>query len=247
VRGCSKLVTDQTSQAGTTQQSQIDSIDMATTEIAHWMTERAWVILIAVEDVIEAIVHEDESVFSGLDKIRNNAKIMVTTGNHLLGADSEFHPVSAELGDILHEVMGIVWIPADVKVSVSVQPNLPRIRVDTIQLAKALIYLIDNALEATKNIDREKELGINAYASLEGDFVRAEIADNGIGIERQDLDRIWIPFFSTKKTNEIAGIGLPTVRRIVRRMHGKISVVSQAGSGTKFVIEFPADPIHCSL
>ena len=76
-----------------------------------------------------------------------------------------------------------------------------------------------------------------------GGYVRIEIADTGTGIPPDVLERIWEPFFSTKKSDQGTGLGLSTVRGIIESHHGLIQVETAAGRGTTFIIHLPAcDP-----
>jgi signal transduction histidine kinase len=71
--------------------------------------------------------------------------------------------------------------------------------------------------------------------------VRMEIADNGVGIQPDHLDRIFDPFFSTKDVGKGTGLGLPIVHSIVQEHQGTISVESQPGVGTRFIIQLPTE------
>jgi signal transduction histidine kinase len=64
-----------------------------------------------------------------------------------------------------------------------------------------------------------------------------EVTDTGRGIAPSDLDRVFEPFFTTRKAG--SGLGLPTCRRIVEAQGGSMSVTSTPGIGSRFVISFP--------
>jgi nitrogen fixation/metabolism regulation signal transduction histidine kinase len=100
---------------------------------------------------------------------------------------------------------------------------------------QVLINLIKNAAEAMHNMKENKriEIGVsrdgNHYASL---YVR----DYGDGILSEDLDQIFIPFYSTKKSG--SGIGLSISRQIMQKQKGDISVISEPGKGSVFTLSF---------
>ena len=100
---------------------------------------------------------------------------------------------------------------------------------------QVLINLIKNAAEAMRNMKMDKRIEIgssrdgNRYANL---YVR----DSGEGILPEDLDQIFIPFFSTKKSG--SGIGLSISRQIMQKQKGDISVISEPGKGSVFTLSF---------
>jgi signal transduction histidine kinase len=78
-----------------------------------------------------------------------------------------------------------------------------------------------------------------------GDKVRLTISDTGVGISRDNLPKIFSPFFTTKHRG--TGLGLAITRTIVEKHHGTISVESQYGLGTTFTLDFAAcTPSECS-
>ena len=111
----------------------------------------------------------------------------------------------------------------------SVTENL-RVEADEDLLVQLMINLLKNAAEAGAG-------RIEASAGPgPGGRPRILVIDNGRGIEKEDLDRIFIPFYSSKKDG--SGIGLALSRQIMRLHRGTISVDSNPGSGTTFTLSF---------
>jgi signal transduction histidine kinase len=83
-------------------------------------------------------------------------------------------------------------------------------------------------------------------ARAENGHVRIDVADTGKGIAREDLARIYDPFFTTKAARKGTGLGLAVTYGIVREHGGAIHADSKPGEGTTFSIEFPAagKPVH---
>ncbi|HEX8948484.1 MAG TPA: HAMP domain-containing sensor histidine kinase [Dissulfurispiraceae bacterium] len=100
-------------------------------------------------------------------------------------------------------------------------------------LRAAFFYVIRNALEATKGGG-----AVTIASAGEGDKVIVAVSDTGAGIAKEDLGRIFDPFFSTKRFR--FGIGLPLVRQIISEHLGEIKVESEVGKGTVFRMIFPA-------
>ena len=107
------------------------------------------------------------------------------------------------------------------------------INIDSELIEQVLINLFLNAIEATKKTD-DKQIAIHTYTSSNSTFLT--IADNGSGIDKEILDQIFIPFFTTKK--EGSGIGLSLSRQIMQLHKGSIAVQSGINNGTTFILKF---------
>ena len=123
--------------------------------------------------------------------------------------------------------------PAGIRFIYSVYPPLLILNADKEMVEQLLINLLKNAHEACQGAPDKK---IELKAEMVGDTVHLTISDNGQGISPEALDKIFIPFYSTKTGG--SGIGLSLCRQIVSRHKGKISAQSDA-KGTVFKIEFP--------
>jgi len=105
--------------------------------------------------------------------------------------------------------------------------------------------LIKNAVKFTENGE------ICIRAKTEGKFVRMEVADTGIGISEDDIDRIWERFFKVdrgrSKANKGTGLGLAIVKKLVELHDGRITVESKLGQGTTFIVWLPRADAECNL
>jgi two-component system nitrogen regulation sensor histidine kinase NtrY len=108
------------------------------------------------------------------------------------------------------------------------------IKADLEMIEQVLINLIKNAIEAVKGREMPK-IRLKADQS-ENKAVAISVSDNGPGIPEENLDKIFIPFYSTKK--EGSGIGLSLSRQIMKLHRGRIDVETEPGAGTTFVLEF---------
>jgi two-component system nitrogen regulation sensor histidine kinase NtrY len=104
---------------------------------------------------------------------------------------------------------------------------------DTEQIAMVLINIIKNAVESIEN-RLNPQIKIRTYERDEQKII--EIADNGSGIEPEALEKIFIPFYTTKKTG--SGIGLSLSRQIMQMHGGNLKVSSKVGEGSRFLIIF---------
>lgn len=121
--------------------------------------------------------------------------------------------------------------------------DLPQVMLDTEQIKRVLVNLIDNAAEALTGLSQNKCGGRITVSTRElpGRFtVELTIADTGPGISIADRERIFDPYFSTRKRG--TGLGLAIVSRIVAEHQGRIRVQENQPQGVRFIIELPGAP-----
>ncbi|MEJ2155201.1 MAG: PAS domain S-box protein [Desulfobacteraceae bacterium] len=121
-----------------------------------------------------------------------------------------------------------------IKISRNFDADLPWISIDPIQFQQIFLNLILNATEAMPG---GGQLQVTTRHDISKNKIAVEIADTGTGIEQDDLERIFQPFFTTKKKG--TGLGLAITKRLIEQHSGKISVSSAPGQGTTFCIELP--------
>ncbi|HEX8186122.1 MAG TPA: ATP-binding protein [Blastocatellia bacterium] len=126
-----------------------------------------------------------------------------------------------------------------IKVICDFNSSLPSVHARPDQLKQVFLNLILNAQQA---IEREGRITIRTshYTSPLQPSVSIEISDTGIGINQDDLERIFEPFFSTRKKGG-TGLGLWVTQDLVRHHGGRIEVTSEGGKGTTFQIILPID------
>jgi signal transduction histidine kinase len=121
-----------------------------------------------------------------------------------------------------------------IAIDTHVAPSLPDVHVDRTLIARALTNVLENALHAMPGSGR-----LTIEAADDPPFVRLQIRDTGVGMDRQALGRAFEPYFSTKATG--TGLGLSIARRNVELNRGSIAVESEKGRGTTVTIRLPAD------
>ncbi|HET9480773.1 MAG TPA: ATP-binding protein, partial [Candidatus Polarisedimenticolia bacterium] len=151
-----------------------------------------------------------------------------------------------EVVDSVLQLLGHQLRVDDIHVELDLQADLPMVNGDFHLLQQVVLNVIHNAHQAMKDSrsasggERAGRLAVASRAR--GDFVLVEIADNGPGIARENLKRIFDPFFSTKEVGKGTGLGLSLAYGTVREHGGGISAKSQPGEGSIFLIELPAAP-----
>lgn len=110
--------------------------------------------------------------------------------------------------------------------------DLPSIMLHSDSIQASLMNLVKNAMEA---MESGGQFVVRTYGTPRG--VALELIDTGVGMDDGTAIHMFEPFYSTK--NGGSGLGLPTARKIIQAHGGRISVQSEVGRGTKFVLEFP--------
>ncbi len=117
-------------------------------------------------------------------------------------------------------------------------PDLPEITVDPGQLNQLLVNLVVNALQSMPGTGK-----ITVQTRFSDHNVYLIVKDTGTGMSKEVLDKIFVPFFTTKDVGHGTGLGLPVVYGIVTAHGGSINVKSEPGCGTRFEIQLPvAEP-----
>ncbi len=145
-----------------------------------------------------------------------------------------------DLAHVLHSVLRLTRSEATHKARLLIaQSAKPRIFGSATRVGQVLLNLVLNALQALPDRPIERN---EVKLSLDEKDGRAivEVADNGVGIEPQNLAHIFDPFFTTKKKG--TGLGLAISKQIVEEMGGQIHVDSRPGQGTRFRVSWPLIP-----
>jgi signal transduction histidine kinase len=111
----------------------------------------------------------------------------------------------------------------------SLSDALPRVELDRSQIKRAIINLVNNAIEAMPSGGE-----IRITTALEQPYMTFEIADNGPGISSDELERVFQPFYSTKERGH--GLGLSIVHQIIKNHDGDIRIESKVGQGTRVIV-----------
>ena len=146
------------------------------------------------------------------------------------------NPAPADLNQIIESALGLYQgAYADVLFQLDFARDIPVARLDHDQMKRVFINLIDNALEA---MNRRGSIRIMTRYLRDLQLMRIEVADDGPGIAEEDKEKLFLPYFSTRRRG--TGLGLAIVNRIVSDHNGYIRVEDNRPRGARFVIELPA-------
>ncbi len=127
---------------------------------------------------------------------------------------------------------------ADIIIESSIDESLPQLYIDTDQMKQVLLNLAMNACEA---MQAEGTLRIVVEPGEVARNISIRVIDEGTGIPKENMSRLFTPFFTTKQIGKGTGLGLPIAYGIVKLHHGQITVQSEVMKGSTFTITMPMD------
>lgn len=151
---------------------------------------------------------------------------------------------STDLNQVVNETLTFTRHQVEkskVKLVLSLQENLPPIPGHASQLQQVFTNLILNAVQA---MPQGGTLTVSTAVHQQQDEIHISFADTGEGIAEENLDKIFEPFFSTKKVGEGTGLGLSVSYGLIRNHGGEIKVTSRTGEGTVFTVVLPAGQLE---
>ena len=143
----------------------------------------------------------------------------------------DFNNVNEVVGDTL-DLLKNVLLEKKIKVEMNLDPELPLIKSDFNQLKQVMLNLLQNSMDSISGKGK-----ILIDTEIVDDFIILSIADNGSGIEHNDPNSIFEPFYTTKVTG--VGLGLAIVKKIIKDHNGEIEVKKGDVAGVKFCIKLP--------
>ena len=189
----------------------------------------------------------DEFSQKSLDIINNHIQRITDIVRHMstfARADS-LKIRSVQLNDVLRSTLDLMRLDKRMKNTIEIlsffDPNLPQTMIDEGQVSQVFMNIILNALDAMPEGGKLTVTTRQERNESGKDSIVIELADTGIGIAGQDLEKIFDPFYTTKEVGTGTGLGLSLSYNIVKRFKGDIRVDSEVGRGTIFTITLPIE------
>lgn len=135
---------------------------------------------------------------------------------------------------VIEDALSSVRIPRNVRIF-NLAENEHPVRADVENMKRVFVNIIRNALDSMPGGGT-----LTIVSKKTSDSIAIAFSDTGTGMPKDVLEKIWVPFFTTKAKG--MGLGLPICKRIVEAHHGKILVESKVGEGTTFTIKLPIEP-----
>ena len=186
-----------------------------------------------VEECTTTIVGEVESLKALVDEFAQFARMPAPRA------------VPSNLNAVLNETLSLYnGLFTQIRLDLQFATVLPPVRLDIEQIRRVVINLVDNAIEAlggmqasTRAGDQPPCITIETQHDATNAVARIIVADNGPGVPPADREKLFMPYYSTKRRG--SGLGLAIVRRIVAEHGGSIEVGDNVPRGSRFVIELP--------
>ena len=218
-----------------------EALATSTIEAIHWIGNKALPITSTVKRLrgdLQSLSFENEemlaSVDEDLDIIEENAELIFTVREHLIGPAREQLPQPVIVPDVFKDAVYTAAVP-QAQITYRSAEDLPMVVADSARLSQAFSYLLKNALEATAEMD-SPEIEVEFELSAE-DILTVRIHDNGAGFIQENLDQVWAAFYTTKPGH--AGLGLSATLQIVNQLGGKVTAFNAEDGGAVVELSLP--------
>jgi PAS domain S-box-containing protein len=214
--------------------------------VAHEIKNPLTPIALSAERILRHLGRDKPLDSASADIVRTCAQSIETAVETVRSLVNEFatlarfpapQPQPADINAITDSALSMFNGRLDgIRLRTAFSSNLPKVMADSEAIKRALANLVDNAAEAVQT-SMVKEIEISTALVASRDAVEISVADSGQGVTQETKERLFLPYFSTKKRG--TGLGLAIVSRIVEDHHGSIRVEENHPAGTRFVIELP--------
>lgn len=191
--------------------------------------------------------------FTDIMQIKQNGNRATNLVRQLLAFSRQqtLQPTVLDVSEVLSDLSVLLQrlIGSRIELKIIHDRSVDYIKVDRSQFEQVIVNLVVNAKDAiigegtvriiTKLCKFDKPMTLDHETLPAGSYIQIEVIDDGQGISRKNLERVFDPFFSTKNVGEGTGLGLATAYGTVKQTGGHISVDSTVGVGTKFTILLP--------
>lgn len=226
------------------QTDKLSALGLMASSFAHEVNNPLTSINVYAEDLADRLKDKDED----LDEeemqdylttiIENTTRCKRITSNLLnFSRKSNWNLDSVDLKATIQNSVSLIEHTLKKKgilVQVELETSLPEIMGDSLQLMQVFVNLLNNAVDAMDN---------GGLLRIKGEYldghVRVSITDSGIGIPKEDLTKIFDPFYTTKPVGKGTGLGLSVCYGIIQQFGGKLEIDSEQGKGTCVTIDIP--------
>ena len=188
--------------------------------------------------------HDESIVGKGWKIVEKNQNKISALVMDMLTFSKEREPElsKANINTVVHDVVELMQIRAqEEQIEVACRPaeNMPDLVFDPEGIHRAVLNILTNAMDAVAELEPRGRVTVTTRYLPQQNLVQIEIRDTGPGIAPDQMDKLFSPFVSTKKSRG-TGLGLPVSQKILTEHGGKVTVESLPGQGACFTLELPA-------
>lgn len=190
--------------------------------------------------------HDEDVTRKGWNIVERNQNRISALVMDMLTFSKEREPdlTTANLNEVVSDVVELMRVRAnDMQVELDWRPAdpMPDLVFDPEGIHRAVLNVVTNAVDAVADRDTPGRIEVATLYLPEEKLVRVVVADNGPGIPADQMEHLFSPFVSTKKSRG-TGLGLPVSQKILNEHGGRILVESELEQGCRFTLELPANP-----
>jgi len=187
---------------------------------------------------------ETKDLIPYLDSIRESVFRCRDVTRKLLGfvrktdMDISPHDIHEIIDNVVDGILGKEMEVSNIEIIRKYDDSIPQMHTDVNQLQQVLLNILNNAIDALEDSPGK----ISITTRFRKKKIQVIISDTGIGMTREQIEKIFLPFYSTKEVGQGTGLGLSVSYGIIKNMGGKIEAESIPGKGSSFILTLP---LHC--
>jgi len=230
--------------------SRMASLGEMATGIAHEINQPLNIISIALDNIVLEAVTSDsinkayllkktDRIFENIDRMKN----IIDHVRSFSRNQDDFILSGFNVNDSISNALSMISEQLKhngISLELSLSKKLPQITGNTFKFEQVILNLLSNArdtlLEKNGIVQNNFEMLIYIKSYQENDFLFVEVTDNGMGLGKEDVDKVMMPFYSTKEAGKGTGLGLSISYQIIKEMGGRIEIDSKKNESTTFKI-----------
>lgn len=220
--------------------------------IAHEINQPLNIISLAMDKILfetartekldmEFLKNKSDKIFDNITRIRD----IIDHVRAFARSQEDFIPAAFDINSSIVNASSMIveqFKHHGISLNLQLELQIPQIVGNTYKFEQVILNLLANAKDAVtekknRQQDIEMQVGIRSYQ--ENHFIFVDITDNGIGISKDDIHNVMLPFYTTKEEGKGTGLGLSICYQIIKEMKGAIEITSDSILGTKFQLVLP--------
>jgi len=220
--------------------------------IAHEINQPLNIISLAMDKILfetartekldmEFLKNKSDKIFDNITRIRD----IIDHVRAFARSQEDFIPAAFDINSSIVNASSMIveqFKHHGISLNLQLELQIPQIVGNTYKFEQVILNLLANAKDAVtekknRQQDIEMQVGIRSYQ--ENHFIFVDITDNGIGISKDDIHNVMLPFYTTKEEGKGTGLGLSICYQIIKEMKGAIEITSDSILGTKFQLILP--------